>query len=442
MLDNINIQKKLKEGKSEEIIPFEPWVPPTSNINHDYYSRKPREFSAYIQDKIEIKDIILNLGLRYDYFDANSIVLADPKDPNIYDPMLDENRYKNPDAPEDERVEYTPDERRDFMHKKVDPKMALSPRLGIAYPITDRGVIHFSYGHFFQIPEFQYLYDSPDFKFSKGGALEIVGNADLEPQKTVMYEIGLQQQITDNIGVDVTLFYRDVRDWVGTSPRVVTYLPAIAYVLYENKDYSNVRGITIKLEKRYSHNFFANLDYSFQIAEGTYSNPNDAFNANLNQEEPRLSILPLNWDQNHTVNASISYSLKQWIVSLIGRYWTGRPYTPGFARGATIGTSTYSGLRENSARLPSVKGVDLYVNRKFDLGKMAFNVFVNVYNVFDIRDETAVYGDTGSADYTTFIDPDIIDYDNRRIGTIEHYVNQPGWYTAPRQIQLGASIEF
>ncbi|RPH98005.1 MAG: TonB-dependent receptor, partial [Calditrichaeota bacterium] len=170
-LDSYTIQKKLKENGTEEIVPFTPYVPPSSTIYHDEYSRKPREFSAYVQDKMELKEIILNLGVRFDYFDANSVILADPRDPNIYDPMLSQNRYKNPDASAEKLIEYTPDERRAFMHKKVDPKAQLSPRLGIAYPITDRGVIHFSYGHFFQIPEFRFLYDSPDFKFSKAGAL-------------------------------------------------------------------------------------------------------------------------------------------------------------------------------------------------------------------------------------------------------------------------------
>ena len=441
-LDSFTLQKKLKENGTEEIIPFEPYVPPPSTIHHDVYQRDPYEFSSYLQDKIELKDIILNLGLRFDYFNSNSVVLADPRDPNIYDPMLEENRYVNPDAPEAERVEYTSDERRDFMHNKVDAKMQLSPRLGIAYPITDRGVIHFSYGHFFQIPEFRYLYDSPDFKFSKSGALKIVGNADLDPQRTTMYEIGLQQQLTDDVGIDITLFYRDVRDWVGTGTRIVTYQPAIAYVLYENKDYANVRGITFKLDKRFTHNFFAKLDYLFQVAEGTYSNPEDAFNQMQALQEPRKSIIPLNWDQRHTLNASLGYRVKNWTLSLIGRYWTGQPYTPAFARGAAVGSTTYSGLRENSARLPNVKGVDFYINRAFDLKPARLNVFINVYNVFDIRDETNVYSDTGTAQYTTLINTSIVDYDPRRIGTIEDYVNQPGWYTSPRQIQLGASIEF
>ena len=302
-----------------------------------------------MQDKIELIDIILNLGLRYDYFDANSVILSDPRDPNIYDPMLAENQYRNPDAAAEQRIGVHV--RRSggiYVTKKWLPKWRSVRDWVSPIPISDQGVIHFSYGHFFQIPEFQYLYESPDFKFSKGGSLEIVGNADLKPQRTAMYEIGLQQQISHDIGVDVTLFYRDVRDWVEAGPPVATYMPGIAYSVYENKAYSNVRGITLKLEKRYSHNFFANVDYSFQVAEGTYSNPNDAFNAQLAQEEPRLAILPLNWDQNHTLNASFSYNYRNWIVSLIGRYWTGRPYTPSFPRGATVGTTTYSGLRDNS----------------------------------------------------------------------------------------------
>mgnify|MGYP006288225243 CR=1 FL=1 len=440
-LDSYTLQPTL-DASGAEVVPFVPQVPPISSIHRDVYTRRPREFSAYAQDKIELQDIILNVGLRLDYFDANHVKIADPSDPNIYAPFKAQYIYKNPDAPEDERIEYTPDERRDFMHEAVDAKTQLSPRLGIAYPITDRGVIHFSYGYFFQIPEFRYLYSNPDFKLSKGSGYYIFGNADLQAQKTVMYEIGLQQQLTEDVGIDVTLFYRDVRNWVGTSPLINTPNPQVKYSQYENKDYSNVRGVTLKLEKRYSRNFSARFDYSFQVAEGTYSNPNDAFNAAQAQEEPRLSLIPLNWDQNHTLNGSVIWDMKGWTFSMIGRFWTGRPYTPSFARGEVVGGSALIGLRENSARLPNQKSVDLYINRRFKMSAMHLNLFFNIYNLFEIQDETAVYGDTGSAEYTTNIDPSRVSYDEDRISTVEDFVVQPGWYTAPRQIQLGFALEF
>lgn len=441
-LNSFTIQPKTKPDANEQLVPFEPYVHPISSIYHDQYTRKPMEFAAYVQDKLELRDLIINIGLRYDYFDANSVVPTDPADPNIYDPFQDINRFKNPQVPEAERILYSLEERRDRMQKKVDAKMQISPRVGIAYPITDQGVIHFSYGHFFQMPEFQYLYESPDFKITTGGGYTIFGNADLKPQRTSMYEIGFQQQLTQDIGIDMTLFYRDIRDWVGSSPLTATYRQVVKYSTYINKDYSNVRGVTLKLEKRYSNHFSGRIDYSYQVAEGTYSNARDAYDAAFANKEPRLALIPLNWDQRHTLNGSFSYQQSGWTLSMVGKFWSGRPYTPQVARGETVGGTSYVGFRENSERLPSVNSIDLYLNKQFSLGALKYSLFIDVYNLFDRRDETAVYGDTGTARYTTTVDPRYISYDPNRVSTIEDYVLQPSWYTAPREIHLGIGIEF
>ena len=453
-LDDIQLQAKQAEGKNEQMVPFMPYVPPTSTKYHDKYNRKPREFAVYIQDKMEYKDINFNIGLRFDWFDANYVVPADPTDPNIYDPFKYEHIYKNWEDPlpgtvgtaldewEARFEEYTPEERKAFMHKRVDPKMKLSPRLAVAYPISDRGVIHFSYGHFFQIPEFRYLYDGPDFKLTSGGGRVIIGNADLYCQRTTQYEIGLQQQLSDNIGVDVTLFYRDIRDWVGTSPIITTYRTSVGYSIYENKDYSNVRGVTMSLEKRFSNSVTYNIDYSYQVTEGTYSDPEDAFNAIQANEEPRINLIPMSWDQRHTLNARIMYRNKDWIASLIGKYWSGRPYTPSFAKGASVGSATYSGLTENSARKPTVTSVDFHLLKEFKLPKVEFSVFMYIYNLFDQREQRNIYSDTGTADYTTYPKVEDVPYSPQRISTVEDYLLRPEWYIAPRKIHLGFTVGF
>ena len=91
----------------------------------------------------------------------------------------------------------------------------------MAYPITDRGVIHISYGHFFQTPLFEFLYTNPSFSLNTEGGRSSVfsapfGNADLKPQKTVSYEIGLQQQISEDMAIDITGYYKDIRNLLGT----------------------------------------------------------------------------------------------------------------------------------------------------------------------------------------------------------------------------------
>jgi outer membrane receptor protein involved in Fe transport len=397
----------------------------------------------------------MNIGVRYDYFNANYYTAVDPKDPSIYNPTIAENRWKGFDrsiwegltppeqaAYEGSLEEYTPAERQEFMWKATEAKQQVSPRLGIAYPITDKGVIHFSYGHFFQIPDFQYLYSNPGSKMRSGANL--LGNADLNPQRTTQYEIGLQQEVSPGLGIDVTLFYRDIRDWVGTSPIDTTALASTTYSSYENKDYANVRGVTFRAEHRLAAAFSAKVDYTFQVAEGTYSNPTDAFNAAQSGEEPRRSLIPLDWDQRHTLNVQLMFRPKTWTVSLVGRLNSGLPYTPSFPKGARVGGAALSSLPNNSSRRPNIYMADLYITKHFLVGKVKLMVFAYVYNLLDNRMATSVFSDTGTADYTTNPSPTdpVYNYDANRIGTVSDYMKRPEWYIAPRQVQLGLSFGF
>ena len=200
MLDRYNYTLIPETYFGFELVPFQPAIPDPATTQYTKYKREPWDFSAYIQDKIEFREIILNVGLRYDYFHSNSVIPADPRDPDIYFPFNDENIYRDwidPDPAEtadwsiqdwDEYkrgfVEYTSDERRAFMHKKVGGKWHLSPRLGVAFPITDKGVIHFSYGHFFQRPNYDQMYASPDFKIGLSQRASI-GNANLNAERTI-----------------------------------------------------------------------------------------------------------------------------------------------------------------------------------------------------------------------------------------------------------------
>lgn len=440
-----------KKG-NDEIKPFLPSVPLLSTTDHNDYQYKPVEMAAYIQDKMEFDDMIVNFGLRFDYFNAKGRLLADPRDPNIYDPFLKEHKYKNYNSalPDSVQTEYTVAEREAFWYKKSSAKMQVSPRFGIAYPITDRGIIHFSYGHFFQMPPFRILYgandgtdnSNPDLEVSRtSGNTTFLSNADLKPQKTVMYEIGLQQQLAADLAFDITMFYRDVRDWIGASPLITTYLSSVAYTLFENKDYSNVKGVTLSLNKRYSNYFEASLDYSFMVAEGSASNPQDAYFDRNDNKAPRIQLVPLGWDQRHTLNGTLGVGTSTWRASLIGKYWTGTPYTPSFAVGEVAGSSAFSGLAENSARKPGISTVDLRLFKKFRLDKRYdVSLFAYIYNLFDQRSANGVYSDTGSPQYT--LSTRSASLDANRVSTLDDNVVHPEWYGEPRQVQLGFSFNF
>jgi hypothetical protein len=163
---------------------LQPTIQAPGTPTHDLYTRSPRQFSGYLQDKMEFTSMILNAGLRLDYFDPKFIYAPDVNRPNT-----------------------------NFEDAKA--KLTFSPRLGMSFPITDRGIIHFSYGHFYQLPPYNYLYVNPFFRGLVTSA--VFGNANLNPEKTVSYEMGLQQQLSESIAFNVTGFYKDVRDLLAFS---------------------------------------------------------------------------------------------------------------------------------------------------------------------------------------------------------------------------------
>lgn len=405
-----------------------PTIPGVNTPYHDAYfgdnARTPTEFSVYVQDKMEYRSLIMNVGLRYDYFYSNAQYST-----NTYYPTED---FRPLPAGFDTASIFA----------DAKAKHQISPRIGISFPITDRGIIHFSYGHFFQMPPFQYLYSNPNFKASLSSGDPLFGNPNLNPEKTVTYELGLQQQLFDDLAFNVTGYFKDVRDLLAT--QTIRVSGDKSYAKYVNKDYGSIKGITFSLTKRRTQESLlgVTLDYTFQVSEGNDVN-SDAFFIDLSsgkQTEKVVIFLP--WDQTHNLNTSISVGESDnWNVSLIGRIGTGLPYTP-----QNTGKQVF--LRTNSGRRPITTKVDLFAEKSFNLFNNTLVLFVKVFNLFDTLNERLVYEDTGRATYTlveTTGGARAVDELAARIPgihTAAEYFDRPNYYSAPRQILAGVSIEF
>ena len=377
------------------------------------YTKYPTTLSAYIQDKAEYDIMIINFGLRFDYFKSNSQFLYDLKNP--------ERDSNFPDA--GRMVEAT-------------AKTQLSPRLGISFPITDRGIIHFSYGHFFQIPSFSNLFVNSDEIIMPNGSLStVMGNPDLEPERTVKYELGLQQALTSDLSLDFTVYYQDIRNLLGME--IINTYHGNKYARYINRDYANVKGFIVTLDKRFSDFFSIKVDYTFQVAEGDASDPMSVYYNN--QSDPPVqtnkTFVPLNWDQRSTLNISANIGEpNDWNVGLIFNYGSGFPYTQDIR--------ISQGLRfENNGMKPPTYNVDLRAEKTLKLAGLDFNLFALVYNLLDIRNEVNVNSATGRANY-------LLQQDINTAGTIlglntlQQYINDPSSYSAPRQVRIGLSVGF
>lgn len=403
------LEGQIDEDTGQEIFELG-YSNPHTEFNNSY-EKEPFEFNVYIQDKMEYDIMIINAGLRLDYFNANTDILADLRNP-----------LNNPNFP-------GYNQRRD-----VDAKVQLSPRLGVSFPMSDQGAIYFSYGHFFQIPTLENLYFNDENLINQGAALSSrTGNPDLEAQKTVQYEVGLQQVLFPNIAMDFSIYYRDIRNLLGVE--ILNTYEGFKYARFINKDYGNTKGFILSFDKRFSGYFSAKLDYTYQIAEGNASDPLAVYNDNQSDPpvESEKHLVPLDWDQRSTVNLSGTVGVPgDWTIGLIFQYGSGTPYTEDI--------KISNGVRfENGGRKPVFFNADLKADKFFDLVGLKFHAYLLVYNVFDIRNEYGVYSTTGRATY---------DLDTKFAGeifgfnTIDEYIKNPGMYSAPRQIRVGLSLGF
>ncbi len=385
-------------------------IPSDSSWYNNSYTHEPVEVAAYIQEKIELGEMIINMGIRLDYFDPKGYV------PEYF--------YDTQEAPK----------------REAKTSHQWSPRIGIAYPISDQGVIHFSYGHFFQVPNYEHLYINPDFEVNliqlKGdqpprGRFNVMGNAELKPEKTVSYEIGIKQALTTDLTIDITGYNKDIRDLIGQITMQNIY--GGKFWRFINRDYANVKGITVALEmlERPGSVGFS-VDYTYQSATGNASDPLDE-SKNQESDPPIQSEKkrrPLNWDQTHSLNMAVTTTQMGYNISLIGKMGSGTPYTRE--------SPYYNNRILNGERKPMTMTFDVNVTKDFFLNTWIISPFLKITNLLDRKNNREVYSSSGTADYNY----DMVFETYRGYKTQEEWYIQPNFYDEPRKIILGCSLSF
>jgi|GEM_PF-2584739 len=353
---------------------------------------QPIELASYINYQLQLEGIYLNLGLRLDYFNAVTEYRIDPL----------QSTESNP-----------------FKQDRTTPevKYQLSPRLGISFPVTDRMMLRFNYGYFFQRPPmermFAYLW------FDRNQADLNMGNPDIDPQKTIAYEIGVSSVLSSNIALDVTLYQKNMFNLEGyriiRSPSLSWFFQAI------NEEYAESKGFEITLRKRYSHFFGGSISYSYCKAEGTSSDVTQISrypllsmtHARLLGYEPIYpqDTMPMNFDQNHTIYLNLDFNIpigtgptifgKKLLsgvgANIMSTLHSGRPYTP-----VTAYTMNVTSDRFNSARYPWTYSADGKFYKDFRFFGQEFSVFIEVYNLFNIQKPVSVFEGSGNPDRDMF----------------------------------------
>ena len=389
------------EAKYYEMFVYEAQMASGGNVYMTYTSAYPSSYAAYIQDKMEFKDFIVNAGFRFDLFNPNAYM---PED--LYHPVTDVTRggeILNP--------------------VKTTWKWKISPRIGFSFPITERDVLHFTYGHYFQVPPMRILYTNNTWDFS--GAFPLVGNPDIDAEKTVSYEVGVKHAFNDYMKIDITAYMKDISGLTDT--RQIFYTALNYYTLFTNADYGTSKGIEVAIQKLPGGDFLPfltlNISYTFGIARGKSS----SFRQNYDFTWAGY-VIPaeehyLDWDQRHTLNMSIGFVTKNAGINFLTNYGSGLPWSP---------PSRTRVQYINTERLPYTLSTDVRAHYDFNImKKLNASIVLDIYNLFNRKN---ILGIADEEWYNAYRDQDIY---KAAMGSYK----DPRYISRDRFIRLGLEIK-
>ncbi len=325
-------------------------------------AQQPIYMAGYIQDKFAFKDLIFNIGLRVDRFDANQDVLKDPY--ILYDyktagqlmnserkvQMDDMSWAEVPDNIGDNYAVYVnkisektaivgyrngntwynavgdeisdpsvldmgtgvspwitnaDQQRVDIKSfKDYDPAWTVMPRISFSFPISDEALFFAHYDVLTMRPTSSF-YCSPLYYYNFNSISGTLANPNLRPQQTIDYELGFTQKVTNTSSMTITAYYREIRNQIqmyrfnGAYPK--------PYNSYSNLDFGTVKGLTASYDMRRTKNARIRASYTLQFADMTGSSTSTAA-ALIAAGVPNLrSVFPTNEDRRHAFNLTLDY---------------------------------------------------------------------------------------------------------------------------------------
>lgn len=369
---------------------------------------EPVQGASFAQGEVELGDVNVRAGLRVDYFDARSSLPSDLSNP----------ANSIAGAPLSVPV-------------PTSAKLNFSPRIGVSYPVTADAAVFFAYGHFYQMPELGQVFANADYAaladipagesgFDKG----VIANPDIRPERTVQYQFGYKHAVNEWFGVDVSTFYKDVRDLLGVE--FITTYNSAEYGRWANVDFGDVAGFTVALDQRSRGLFSSSLDYTWQRAQGNSSDPRETATRASAGQDPRPRQIPFNWDQRHTLNLTVSFArAEDFNLSAILRMGSGQPYTPANATESAAGYDI-----ANTSRKPSGSTLDLRGEKTSQVFGQRARWFARVFNALDSRFFNGfVFSNSGSPYYSSVL------------GLSERaQLEDPTRFLGPRRIEIGVSL--
>jgi len=423
-------------------------------------ARHPFNLSFYVNDKIEMDDIIVNAGIRVDQYNLDDFKI------DIDNPPFDETGST---AFADLLI-------------STETHTVVQPRLGLAFPLSDKSVFHLQYGKFAQFPDLGQSYKSRSVMALNFGGQNFIRDPvgfDIEPILTTQYDVGFSLQIGNTASFDVTAFARNTEGQLVVEqviPPPDNPFGAGEYSVYNNGDFTTVSGLEFVFQTRRFGAFQAIANYTWTDARGTNSFPNSTIGGLSVGAEPPTMITPLRFEQKHkgAVNLDTRFGERGPFansgINLLFTFNSGHPFTHsdgGFGqRNADEGALLSDSDPRNrspvepvgASTTPWVFNTDLKGDVSLNLGNASLKAYVIITNLFNTQHVLNVYNRSGNAfDDGFFSAPELSElvseaqgpsyvelYRAVNLANRQHWLIDHGFdlFGVPRQIKFGISVGF
>jgi len=203
------------------------------NYVEETWDVKPKELSAYVQDKMEYAGLIINLGFRVDALDIAAADYA-----NYFAPFRDVTDAGGGPA----RVPVRGDD--------IETDVFFSPRIGVSHPISEEAAMYFSFSRNQQAQPFSRLY--ANYNDFGNPSLPVVSRTGQDPIQSTNYDLGIQWSFAKGYGLDINAYYKDIQNYGAIGFVVTPAAPWRLYIVNTNFGYADSRGVELTLNKNLS----------------------------------------------------------------------------------------------------------------------------------------------------------------------------------------------
>jgi hypothetical protein len=415
------------------------------------YHETPKKLGLYAQDRLDLGDVVIEFGLRYDRINSGVMyprvpgrVYTDPFKStalNLTQKLAQAYTAQDTAMATACNAAITANDSTALAtcnYFKADPRSLISPSLRVSFPVTDRTGFRLSYSHQVQTPDFYQLARGTNTDLSFSNTNDIFARP-LSFGKTILFEFGIRHAFSDDMVLDISAYNKDkVSDITARIEPI--YDPFYGgppnqtnqnINLMTNADFGNVRGLDVKLDRRIGSLFQGTVSYTYEQAKGTGSDPYEYLNTYSRQISavtgervpPPQALLTVADNRTHTIAGNLALNFPHgWnsgsalgsILQDAGlfatfRFASGLPYT----RIVNVGTGargpgngfglTATGLETlNSSFMPWIKNVDLRLTKGFRFGGKDLSIFADFRNLFNFTNYGGLFAETGDVHNAIF----------------------------------------